>query len=55
MPHLAHFGHGSFNLGQVVTKWSLPLQIWHPPNIVEEDDAFGFVHNPLKEIDKCVV
>jgi len=52
---LANFGRGSFNLGQVVAKWSPPLQIWHLPNTVEEDDVSGIVYNPLEEIDKCVV
>jgi hypothetical protein len=47
---LAHFGRGSFNLGQVVAKWFPPLQIWHPSNIVEEDDAFGLCTIPLKKL-----
>jgi len=50
MPHLAHFDRGSFNLGQVVAKWSPPLQIWHPPNIVEEDGAFGLCIFPMKKL-----
>lgn len=49
MPHLAHFGCASFNLGHVVAKWSPPLQIWHPPNTVE-DDAFGLCTIPLKNL-----
>jgi hypothetical protein len=50
MPHLAHFGHGSFNFEQVVAKWSPLLQIWHSPNTMEEDDAFKFYTFPLKEL-----
>jgi hypothetical protein len=42
---LAHFGHG-----QVVAKWSPPLQIWHPPNTIEEDDASGLCTIPLKKL-----
>jgi hypothetical protein len=50
MPHLAHFGHGSFNLGHVMAKWSSPLQMWHPSNIVEEDGASGLGTSPLKKL-----
>ncbi len=50
MPHLAQFHHGSFNLEHVVAKWSLPLQIWHPPNIVEEYGAFGLCTFLLKQL-----
>ncbi len=28
----------------------LPLQIWHPPNTVEEDDASGSCIVPLKKL-----
>jgi hypothetical protein len=49
MPHLAHFGRASFNLGQVIAKWSPPLQIWHPPNTME-DDASGLCTIPLKKL-----
>jgi hypothetical protein len=34
----------------VVAKWSLPLQIWHPPNIMEEDGAFELGTFPLKKL-----
>ncbi len=47
---MAHFGHASFSLGQVVAIWSPPLQIWHPPNRVENDDASGFGTAPLKKL-----
>ncbi len=47
---MAHFGRASFNLGQVVAKWSPPLQIWHPPNVMEEDDASGLCTVPLKKL-----
>ncbi len=50
MPHLAHFSRGSINLGQTVARWSPPLQIWHPPNMVEEDDASGLGTFPLKKL-----
>ncbi len=50
MPHLAHFGCGSFNLEHIVVKWFPPLQIWHPPNMVEKDDASGLGTLPLKKL-----
>ncbi len=50
MPHLAHFGHGSFNLGHIVVRWFPPLQIWHPPNMVEKDDASGLGTLPFKKL-----
>jgi hypothetical protein len=33
-----------------VAKWSPPLQIWHPPNTTEEDDASGLCTVPLKKL-----
>ncbi len=50
MPHLAHFGRGSFSLGHVVAIWSLPLQIWHSLSRVEEDDGTEFGTLPLKKL-----
>jgi hypothetical protein len=50
MPHLAHFGRGSFNLGHVVAMWSLPLQIWHSLSRVEEGDGTEFDTPPLKKL-----
>jgi len=47
--HLAHFGRASFSLGHVVAMWSPPLQSWHPPDIVEEDDAIKFSTLLLKK------
>jgi hypothetical protein len=54
MPHLAHFGCGSFNLRYGVARCSLPLQIWHPPNMMEEDDASGLGTLPLKNLIKVL-
>jgi hypothetical protein len=54
MPHLAHFGRGSFNLGHIVAIWSPPLQIWHPPNMVEEDDAIGLGTFLLKKLTSAL-
>jgi hypothetical protein len=50
MPHLAHFGRASFNLGHAVVRWSPPLQIWHPPNMVEKNDASRLGTFPLKKL-----
>jgi len=50
MPHLAHFGCGSFNLGHAVVRWFLSLQIWHPPNMLKEDDASRLGTLPLKKL-----
>jgi len=50
IPHLAHFSRGSFNLGHTVAIWSPPLQIWHPPNMVGEDDVTGFGTFPFKKL-----
>ncbi len=50
MPHLAHFGCGSFNLRHAVARWSPPLQIWHPPNVLKEDDASRLGTLPLKKL-----
>jgi hypothetical protein len=33
-----------------MAKWSPPLQIWHPSNIVEEDDVLGLGTFPLKNL-----
>ncbi len=50
MPHLAHFGHGSFNFEHVVAKWSPPLHIWHPLNTTKKGDASGLCTFPLKKL-----
>jgi hypothetical protein len=33
-----------------MVKWSPPLQIWHPPIMVEEDDATRLGTLPLKKL-----
>ncbi len=48
--HFAHFGRASFSLGQAVAIWSPPLQSWHAPKIVEEDDDAGSCEFPLKKL-----
>ncbi len=48
--HFAHFGRASFSLGQAMAIWSLPLQSWHPPKAVEEDDDAESCEFPLKKL-----